>query len=140
MLRYQHASPLFGSGYGFGRAFAYAKQVTPYAAGVTYPDEALPSAGRAALPCQLTPEAHSGARQNSVMGSLAGAAKWEVISKRSHWISFRTSRQRQNGPASTRSHSARCRLGYLLQQIVYSYYTAMSFPFTRSSQGPLWPL
>ncbi len=37
-------SSLFGAGYGFGGAFAYAKQVAAFAAGIMYPNEALPSA------------------------------------------------------------------------------------------------
>jgi hypothetical protein len=37
-------------GYGFGRAFACAKQVVAFAVGITYPNKALPSAGLVALP------------------------------------------------------------------------------------------
>ena len=50
--------------YGFGGAFAYAKQVAAFAARVTYSNEPLPSVGLAApLPRRHTPQAPSRVRQ-----------------------------------------------------------------------------
>jgi len=46
---------LSGFGYGFGRAFAYAKQEAAFAAGVMYPREALPSASLAIHPTAGSP-------------------------------------------------------------------------------------
>ncbi len=50
-------SPLFGFGCGFGRTSARAKQTAVFAAGITYPSEALPSANLAVPPrCGGTPK------------------------------------------------------------------------------------
>lgn len=58
-------SLLFGSGYGFGGTFAYAKQAAAFAAGVTCPNEALPSANFAdPSRCWHTPETPSRVGQN----------------------------------------------------------------------------
>jgi len=57
-------SHLFGCGSGFGGAFAYAKQTAAFAAGIAYPNEALPSASLVVPPpCRHTPEAPRGVRQ-----------------------------------------------------------------------------
>ena len=49
-------SSLFGSGYGFGRAFAYAKQVAAFAAQLMYPRELSLSISPANPPrCRATP-------------------------------------------------------------------------------------
>ncbi|MGE5293328.1 MAG: hypothetical protein ACM3VT_00725 [Solirubrobacterales bacterium] len=51
-------SLLFGSGYGFGGAFAYARQVAAFAARITHPHEMSPSTGVADPPRQWnTPKA-----------------------------------------------------------------------------------
>ncbi len=54
---------LFGSGCGFGRAFACAKQEAAFAAGVMRPNEGLPSASLADPPCRPSPEGPYRVRQ-----------------------------------------------------------------------------